>query len=163
MCFRMRWGGKLITRSVGLRSKMYSLCVPECVKEEDREVKRAKGVKRSLLRTQISFENYMHCLLTNEILTKDQISFRTKLHQLFTIKQVNKITLSSLDDKRYLMKCNSNELERENCTCMACKHETLAHGHYRISALNSITSNNTSTAYTPSLPFGEGTSQQNME
>lgn len=113
--FSDEMGGKLITRFVGLRSKMYSLCVPECAKEEDREVKRAKGVKKSLLRTQISFENYMHCLLSNEILTKDQITFRTKLHHLFTVKQVNKIALSALDDKRYLMKCNSNESERNNC------------------------------------------------
>lgn len=76
-------GGKLVTKFVGLRSKMYSLCVPECEKEEDREVKRAKGTKRYLLKTQISFENYMHCLLTNERLRKDQISFRSKFHQLY--------------------------------------------------------------------------------
>ena len=45
------------------------------------------------------FENYIDCLLNNKIIFQSQQRFKSDYHNLYTEK-VNKIALSSNDDKR---------------------------------------------------------------
>lgn len=139
--------GKLILEFVGLRSKMYSIRTADEVK------KIAKGVKQCVVANEIKFENYLECLNNREYtIKKFQNTFRTNLHEMYTIRQ-EKVALSATDDKRYILCCETraNNLECSDNNCMACNHETLAYGHYK---LRQLTNNQSAT----SLPFGEGTS-----
>ena len=45
------------------------------------------------------FENYTDCLLNNKIIIKSQQGFKCDHHKVYT-EEVNKIALSSNDDKR---------------------------------------------------------------
>ena len=48
------------------------------------------------------FENYTDCLLNNKIMLKSQQRFKSNNHKIYTEK-INKIALSSNDDKRLQM------------------------------------------------------------
>lgn len=61
---------------------------------------RAKGVKGSTLRD-ITFEDYLNCLMSEEVLTLPQNLICSKKHDIYTVKQ-QKICLSYRDDKRNL-------------------------------------------------------------
>ena len=53
--------GKIITEFVGLRSKMYSVRI-----QGSNTIKKAKGVKTSVVKSMIDFEDYLSCLRNNE-------------------------------------------------------------------------------------------------
>ena len=48
------------------------------------------------------FENYTDCLLNKKIMLKSQQRFKSDNHKIYTEK-INKIALSSNDDKRFQM------------------------------------------------------------
>ena len=58
------------------------------------EVKKSRGTKRELM-----FENYKDCLLNDKVMLKLQQRFKSYNHDVYT-EEVNKIALSSNDDKR---------------------------------------------------------------
>jgi hypothetical protein len=105
-----------VTHFVGLRAKMYAM------KYGGKVTKRAKGVKRGALKKQISFEDYVSCLRTADVMYTNFRTFRSYKHQLFTIQQ-SKLFLSSHDDKRYILPDNVN---------------ILPHGHYTIPQLEAM-------------------------
>ena len=104
--------GKLITEFVGLRAKLYAFKTLE-----NKEIKKAKGVKKSVINQAINIEDYKRALFENETVYRKMNTIQSKKHDVFTT-QINKISLSSNDDKRYILENNIN---------------TLALGHYRIS------------------------------
>ena len=87
-------GGKIMTEFVALRPKTYSYLTDDC--EED---KKAKGTKKCVIKRRLKFNDYKDCLLNNEIMLKSQQRFKSEKHDLYT-EEVNKIALSSNDDKR---------------------------------------------------------------
>ena len=87
-------GGKMMTKFVGLRPKTYSYLTDD--REED---KNAKGTKKCVVKRILKFSDYKDCLLNNEIILKSQQRFKSEKHDLYT-EEVNKIELSSNDDKR---------------------------------------------------------------
>ncbi|XP_031788876.1 uncharacterized protein LOC116417894 isoform X2 [Nasonia vitripennis] len=103
--------GKILTEFVGLRSKMYSTRV-----NNQDSMKKIKGIKASVVKKTIEFNDYLDCLKNSCIQSREQYAIRSKLHNVETIKQ-RKIALSPYDDKRFL---------QENST------DTLAWGHYNI-------------------------------
>src|SRR5688572_29954288 len=82
---------------VGLRSKMYSLLLPE-----DYEKKTAKGVKKSYVSKYIRHCDYTNCLMDEETTTANFFMIRSRKHQLHTA-EITKSALSPYDDKRYLI------------------------------------------------------------
>lgn len=102
--FKDEMNSKIITAFVGLRSKMYSIKVGGVEK-----VKKAKGVKKSVLKREIKFQDYVDCLMNKCSITKNQRTFRSKLHNMFTITQ-SKVALSPFDDKRYILENNIDTL-----------------------------------------------------
>lgn len=76
---------------------------------------KAKGVKRSVLKKQIDFTDYLECLLLGGTKRVVQNTFRSKGHEVFTITQ-EKIGLSADDDKRIIADDNIH---------------TFSYGHYR--------------------------------
>ena len=87
-------GGKIMTEFVALRPKTYSYLTDDC--EED---KKAKGTKKCVIKRRLKFCDYKDCLLNNEIILKSQQRFKIEKHDVYT-EEVNKIALSSNDDKR---------------------------------------------------------------
>lgn len=116
--FKDELNSKIIKKFAGLRSKMY--CCLTGIAKVDLKMKKAKGVKNSVLKREIEFNDYVSCLVSGKSISKHQNTFRTKLHNIYTIRQ-EKVALSPNDDKRYILSGNI---------------ETLAHGHFRINALN---------------------------
>ena len=62
-------------------------------------MKKAKGTKKCVVKRNITFDTYLDLLFNDKILIRSQYVFRSYNHQVHTEK-VNKIALSSKDDKR---------------------------------------------------------------
>ena len=67
--------------------------------EDDSETKRAKGVKRCVIKRRLMFENYKDSLLNNKTIMRSQLRFKSDHHNVYT-EEVNKIALNSNDNKR---------------------------------------------------------------
>ena len=87
-------GGKIITEFVTLRPKTYSYLTDDC-----KEDKKAKGIKKYVIKRMIKFNDYKNCLLKDEVILKSQQRFISKKHDVYT-ENINKIALSNNDDKR---------------------------------------------------------------
>ena len=88
-------GGKIVTEFVALRPKTYSYLTDDC--EED---KKAKGRKKCLIKRRLKFNDYKDCLLNNQTVLTSQQRFKSEKYDVYT-EEVNKIALSSNDDKRF--------------------------------------------------------------
>ena len=86
--------GKIMTEFVALRPKTYSYLTDNC-----KEDKKAKGTKKRVIKRRLKFNDYKDCLLNNEIILKSQQGFKSERHDVYT-EEINKIALSSNDDKR---------------------------------------------------------------
>ena len=87
-------GGENMTEFVALRPKKYSY-----LQDGDSEVKKPKGTKKCVIKRVRKFNDHKDCLLNNEIILKSQQRFKSERHNVHT-EQINKIALSSNDDKR---------------------------------------------------------------
>ena len=87
-------GGKIMTEFVALRAKPYSYLTDDC-----KEDKKGKGTKKCVIKRRLKFNDYKYCLLNNEVILKPQQRFKSERHNVYT-EEVNKIALSSNDDKR---------------------------------------------------------------
>ena len=77
-----------------LRAKAYAHRL-----DDDTEKKKAKGTKKCIVKREITFKNYADVLFNDEVIIRSQQRFRTDHHKFYT-EEVNKIALSSNDDKR---------------------------------------------------------------
>ena len=64
--------------------------------------KKSRGVKRSVIKRKITFEDYKNSLLRGEFQHREQSMIQSKNHNLYTIKK-RKISLDPTDDKRVLL------------------------------------------------------------
>ena len=92
--FKDELGGKIMTEFLALRAKAYAYLM-----EDDTEPKKAKGMNTCIIKTELIFENYRESLFNNKIILKSQQRFKNDHHIVYT-EEVNKIVLSSNDDKR---------------------------------------------------------------
>ena len=90
-------GGKIIEEFVGLRSKLYSYKM-----FEGKEEKKCKGIKKVVVKKQISFEDYKECLLSKQPQMRKMNVIRSHQHEIFS-ETVNKIALAVDDDKRIIL------------------------------------------------------------
>ena len=67
--------------------------------DDDSEHKRVKGTKKCMIKRELMFENYKDSLFNDRIILKSRQRFRSYDHNAYT-EEVNKIALSSNDDKR---------------------------------------------------------------
>ena len=92
--FKDELGGRIIKKFCALRAKTYSYLM-----DDDSELKKSKGTKKRVIKRELMFENYTDCLLNGKIILKSQQRFKSDHHKVYT-EEVNKIALSSDDDKR---------------------------------------------------------------
>ena len=97
--FKDEVGGKQITHFVGLV-------------EDNAETRKAKGVKKNVIKNTLSFEDYKKCLFSEEEVMKDMNIIRSKNHDIYSMT-VNKLALSANDDKRLICKNKINYYSEE--------------------------------------------------
>ena len=95
--FKDETGGKIIDEFVGLRAKLYSYKMLE-----GEESKKCKGVKKLVVKNSITHEDYKNCLFTGKEQLRKMNVIKSHKHDIYT-EEVNKIALSSSDDKRYIL------------------------------------------------------------
>ena len=66
--------------------------------DDDTEMKKAKGTKKRIVKREITFKSYVDALFNDEVIIRSQQRFRSD-YQKVCIEEVNKIALSSNDDK----------------------------------------------------------------
>ena len=113
--FKDECSGKIMQEFVGLRAKLYSYKMYKGEVEE----KRCKGIKSNVVKKETTFEDYKTCLLgnlTDEKQMRTMNVIRSHRHEVYT-EQVNKIALSTEDDKRVILEDRVH---------------TLAYGHYSL-------------------------------
>lgn len=113
--------GSIISEFVSLQPKVYSYSYIE--NGENKENKKAKGVKKSVIKD-LKFETYKDVLFNQKEIYKTQYLICSKSHKISTIKQEKK-ALSYKDDKRFILDD---------------KITTLAYGHFRIQDLTKTNS-----------------------
>lgn len=124
--FKDELNGKIMFEYIGLRSKMYAYRYEEESEETTEEVegkkkekgviKKSKGVKKNVVENEITFEDYKHCLRSKLDQYFSMNNIRSFKHDIYSV-ELNKISLSASDDKRYIL---PDEIQ------------TLPWGHYRI-------------------------------
>ena len=92
--FKDELGEKIMTEVVVNRAKTYAYLL-----DDDREIKKAKGVKRCVIKRRLMFENYIDSLLNKKIIMRAQMRFKSDHHDVYT-EEVHKIALNYTDDKR---------------------------------------------------------------
>ena len=84
--------GSKIDEFVGLKSKMYSL-----ISSGNKEINKPKGVNKKLRHNE-----YLDILTNKKVLRHKMKRIQSKLHEIGAY-DINKISLSCFDDKRYVL------------------------------------------------------------
>ena len=92
--FKDELGGKIMTEVVALRPKTYAYLM-----DDGSDHKKAKGTKKYVIKQKLMFEKYKDCLFIHKSVCRSQERFKSYYHDVYT-EEVNKIALSSNDDKR---------------------------------------------------------------
>ena len=95
--FKDEASGKQITHFVGLRPKLYSYKL-----EDEKELKKCKGIKKNVVKKSIIFDDYVRCLFSGEKEMRTMKIIRSEKHDIYS-KEVNKVALSNRDDKRKVL------------------------------------------------------------
>ena len=97
-----------ITHFVGLSSKLYSYLIEmlygkngKFKEPEEEEKRKAKGVKKNVIKKSLTFEDYKKCLFSEEKIMREMNIIRSKNHDIYSMN-VNKVALSANDDKRII-------------------------------------------------------------
>ena len=90
--FKDELGGKIMKEFCALRAKTYSYLM-----DDNSEVKKSKGTKKCVIKRETMFENYTDCLFNDKIVSQQR--FKSDHQKMYT-EEVNKILLSSNDDKK---------------------------------------------------------------
>lgn len=113
--FKDELNGEIVTEFVGLRSKCYAVRTLGRVDK----MKKAKGVKKNVLKNKVTFDDYYNCIKNNCIEMRSQCTFRSKNHTIYTIS-TEKIALNPFDDKRHIIQPDGID--------------TLSWGHYSLNS-----------------------------
>jgi hypothetical protein len=111
--------GEIMTKFVALRPKMYAYEMLDGTVD-----KRCKGIKKCVVKKNISFEDYLECHQTGKKQYRSQLAFKSRKHVVYTQK-INKIALSNNDDKRLYDFNGIDSHAHGSCVGIVCKSELL--------------------------------------
>ncbi|CAH3147210.1 unnamed protein product, partial [Porites lobata] len=77
--FKDEVAGKQITHFIGLRPKLYSFKI-----EEGKNVKKCKGIKKSVVSKGITFEHYFDCLFTGDKQMRSMKIIQSRYHDIYS-------------------------------------------------------------------------------
>ena len=92
--FKDELGGRIMKEFCALTAKTYAYLM-----NDDSKKKKAKGTKICIIKRETMFENYTDSLFNNNTILRSQLRFKSDHHNVYT-EEINKIALSSNDDKR---------------------------------------------------------------
>ena len=92
--FKDELGRKIIKKFCTLRAKAHAYKL-----HDDTEKKKAKGAKKCIVKRETISKDYMDSSFNGEVIIRSQQRFRSDHHRVY-IEEVNKIALSSNDNKR---------------------------------------------------------------
>ena len=113
-------GQKIITEFCALKLKTYSYLT-----EDFKEGKKANGTRKCVIKQRLKFNDYKYYLLNSEIILKSKQRFKSERHDVYT-EEVNKIALSSNDDKRLEMFDRITSYHYGTSVGKVCKTELLS-------------------------------------
>ena len=87
--------GTPIAEYIGLRPKLYSV-----LQADEQLIKKAKGVKKYVIKKHINFENYKDALFNKQNYTHKVNMLHSMHHNIYGLT-ITKTTLSPLDTKRW--------------------------------------------------------------
>ena len=101
--FKDELGGLIMSEVCVLRAKTYTF-LHDGFTDNDYSMrgiinKKAKGTKKYIIKNRITFNDYVDVLFSDKNIKRSQFTFRSDHHNVYTEK-INKIALSSNDDKR---------------------------------------------------------------
>jgi hypothetical protein len=101
--------GDFLTHFVALRPKCYAMKTFSLRHQKETLMKKAKGVKKSVIKSSITFDDYVNVLRTGDLKYAVQHNFQSRQMNIATTCQ-KKIALSRNDDKRYICEDNVSTL-----------------------------------------------------
>ena len=114
--FKNEAAANTITHFVGLSSKLYSYLIEmlygkqgKLKEPEEEEIRKAKGVKKNVIKKSLTFEDYKKYLFSEEKVMREMNMFKTQNHDIYSMT-VNKVALSANDDKRLVCPNKINTL-----------------------------------------------------
>ena len=93
--FKDEVAGRQITHFVGLRPKLYSFKV-----EDGGLTKKCKGMKKNVVKQEISFEDYVQCLFSGEKQMRAMNIIRSENHDIYS-RKVNKAYSGTLSRRNF--------------------------------------------------------------
>ena len=94
-------GGSVIKEFITLNPKVYAY---KYIKENEiKEDKKCKGIKRSVVLNNLSFDDYMQTLITNKNKIVKQNLIRSKNHEIKTVVGEEKKAFTTKNDKRVMI------------------------------------------------------------
>ena len=110
---------KIITEVPVIRPKAYTY-----LDDDGNNNKKAKGTKKYAIKQKLTFQNFKDCQSNNKNVYRSQQKFKSYNHVVYT-EEVNKVALSSNDDKR-IQTSNGIETYRYGTNaCKVCESEML--------------------------------------
>ena len=101
--------GEIMTEFLGLRAKLYASKMDNL-----EESKKCKGIKKAVVKSNITFENYKDVLFNRTSQMRKMNVIRSYKHEIYT-EEVNKVALSGEDDKRIVMEDRIRTLAYGHC------------------------------------------------
>ena len=80
---------------------------------EGKDEKKCEGVKKNVAKSSIHLDDYKRCLFTRTEELRTMNVIRSRNHHIYT-EEINKIALSSTDDKRIICDDKTTHLLMEN-------------------------------------------------
>ena len=117
-------GQSAITDFIGLRPKCYAMKVKSLNIKKEYQKKVCKGLKRTSIKNQLSFDDYEKSLNEGKLVYKTFTHLKSKNHRISTTFQ-RKIALSSMDSKRYILPCGRCTLALGSVHIKKCKKHHL--------------------------------------
>ena len=85
----------------------------------DSEDKKCKGVTKNVTKRSIQFDDYRECLFSRKEQHRKMNVIRSHCHEIYT-EEINKIALSSDDDKRVIMTDGIHTVAYEHTNLKSC-------------------------------------------
>ena len=92
--FKDELNDDIMIKFCATKAKTYSFLT-----DKNKEIKKAKGTKKCLIKNKFTFKNYEESVQGNKTIIKSQLRFKSDNHIVYT-EEINKIAISPNDDKR---------------------------------------------------------------
>ena len=87
---------------IGLRPKVSATKIQDPTPEDKKKERKCKGVKKSVVENNMTFENYKECLFGGKTLHAKFNTLKPRKHNV-TTECITKVALTPKDDKRYII------------------------------------------------------------